>query len=595
MEAAAALFLSLIAVHGFRFEFGAKVLVLRNMESFIWLLLFLFFAGFFYKTHKSPNRRLKCYAAVFALIIAFFHVVGGSLERMTGVAWILQNKSMLINFLNIYYFFFCLYYCFAFIAFSCLDNFSIRNIRPAVKSISMKHVLIIWGILLLCYIPWFFYFYPAILTEDSGAQVYDAITTNTLSDHNPAFVTLLLRAVILPVLKLTGSLQISISVCSFLQMMIVTFVFALAFVRICAYIHSNLLRGLFFIWFAFYPVNNIYSITMWKDILFSVCLLWFSIIIDECTEDEAAFFSSRRNLIRLLLSMLLLPLLRHNGIAVSAGMSIYFLFRFKNFRRKIAAVSFGALLLFTVWKILLLPAMNVRKSPSFELLNVPLQQISRVLSNHHGEISPWMLEDIQSYFTKPEFWEEYWEKIADPIKIQFNNQAYENDPGKFLSLWIRLGKQYPVEYLEAYLQNNYGYWFPETSWWINGLGVRINVVLEGVHQAPIIRFKLTDEIYKWYAAREYNKTPVLPLFFKPGAVWWLWVFCGVYALYQNRRKYVLFLPGFLIWITLQFSAVYCEFRYAYGLFVCLPLLLAVSLTPDRKREDIPAPDTFLRE
>ncbi|MBQ6518328.1 MAG: hypothetical protein IJI14_06390 [Anaerolineaceae bacterium] len=590
MQLAVSLILSFLAVRGFRFEFGAKVLVLRNMESFLWLILFLFFTVFFYKNLKDPNRRLKRYAAGFAVIIAFFHVVGGSLERMTGVAWIFQSKSMLVNFLNICFSFFCLYYCFACISFSILAKQSLQARKTAGINISIKPVLITWLILVICYLPWYFYFYPGILTEDSGAQIYDAITTDSLGDHNPAFVTLLIRAVIVPVMKLTGSLQIGVSVCTFLQMLILTFIFALTFIRICNYIKHPVLRGLFFIWFAFYPVNNIYSITMWKDILFSACLLTFSLCLDECTEDESAFFGSKRKKLLLFLTMLLLPLLRHNGIAVTIGMSIYFLFRFKAFRKTVIFLCLGVLFTFAAWKTVLLPVLHAGKNPSGELLNVPIQQISRVLSNHHGEVSPWLLEDIQAYFKKEQFWEDYWEKIADPIKIHFKNDVYDEDPGKFWSLWAQLGKKYPIEYLESFLQGNYGYWYPETSWWINGLGIRINMPLEGIRQDPVIRFKITDFIYNWYTLREYNKTPILPLFFKPGAMWWLWVFCAAYSLYNNRRKFILFLPGLLLWLTLLFSAVYCEFRYAYGLFVCLPLLLSAALTPQVNRSPNELPD-----
>ena len=593
MSVIIALLISFIAVRGFRFEFGAKELVLRNTESFIWLLLFLFFICVFVRSFQTKNRRLKLYAALCAAVIALFHAVGGSLERMTGIAWILQSRSMLLNFLNICFSFFCLYYSFTFISFSLLERHASENSLAPVKDVKMKQVLIVWVILLICYIPWYFYFYPGILTEDSGAQIKDAITPNSLSDHNPAFVTLLIRAVMLPVIRFTGSVQTGIGVCSFLQMMIMTFIFALAFVRICRYVRPNFLRILIFFWFAFFPVNNIYSITMWKDILFSGCLLGLLIYLDKYTEDESAFVISRNHCILLFLTMLLLPLLRHNGIAVTAGLAIYLPFRFKTFRRKAAIIGCSALVAFGAWKIILLPALHAWKSPSYELLNIPIQQMARVLANHHGEISPWVVEDVQSYFSKPEFWNDYWEKTADPIKGAFNNQRFDEDPAKFFSLWRRLGQEYPIEYLEAFLHNNYGYWYPETSWWINGLGVRINVELEGVHQAPIVRFRVTDAVYRWHTLREYNKNPILPLFYKPGAVWWLWVFCGCYALYRNRRKFILFLPGLLIWLTLLGSAVYCEFRYAYGLFTCLPLLLAAVLSTDRRSDGVRTDDLDL--
>ncbi len=575
------LIISFFVIRGFRFEFGAKVLVLRNTESFIWLLLFVCFAWFFNNNFSHPNRRLKRYAVFFALVIAFFHVIGGSLERMTNVSWIWESRKTLANFLNMYFSFACLYYCFAFTAFSLLEKYSSEHPRKACGNIPMKFVFLFWVILLICYIPWFLYWYPGMVTEDTGAQILDALSVDTLSDHNPAFVTFLMRIVLVPAMKLTGSIMTSVGILTFLQMMAVTFVFALAYVRICQHVHHPFLRVLIFLWFAAYTVNNVYSVTLWKDIPFSACLLGFSICLDRLTEDEKAFFAGKRNCFLLFASTLLLMLLRHNGIFVTVPVTLYLLLHFKSFRRKVCMTCGMALLVFGLWKILLIPLLHIGKSPSKELVNVPIQQIARVLSLHQHDIPPSLIEGLEEYFKVPEFWADYWEKIADPVKTHFRSDAFQEDPGKFLSLWWKLGKMYPVDYLEAFLQNNYGYWYPETSWWITSIGVVQNVVMkiDGLHTEPIVRFRLIDDIYNWYNHREYNKTPLLPLFYKPGAVFWVWVFCGIYCLYLNRRKFVLFLPGFMIWVSLQWSAVYCEFRYAYGLFVCLPLLLAASLTP----------------
>ena len=556
------------------------------MESFIWLLLFLFFARFFYKNIHDPNRRLKGYAALFGIVIGFFHVIGGGLERMTNVSWIWQNLKMLSNFVNMYFSFACLYYCFAFTGFSLLEKYSNEHPRDKVSPIRMKPVFLVWVILLICYIPWFLYWYPGMVTEDSGGQIIDALSVDTLSDHNPAFVTLLMRLVLVPAMKLTGSIMTSVGILTFLQMMIVTFVFAMAYVKICLHVRSLFLRGIIFLWFAAYTVNNVYSVTLWKDILFSVCLLGFSMCLDQCTEDEKEFFSRKSGCILLFLTTLLLMLLRHNGIFVTAGVTIFLFFRFRDFRKKVLMTCGMAFVVFALWKLAFLPMMHAKKSPSKELLAVPIQQIARTLSLHHHDVPPALVEDLEEYFTIPEFWTEYWEKIADPVKGKFRSDLFDEDPGRFFSLWRRLGKMYPVDYLNAFLQNNYGYWYPETSWWITSIGVVANVVekIDGLHTEPIVRFRLIDAMYNWYVQREYNKTPLLPLFFKPGAVFWVWVFCGIYCLYQNRRKFVLFLPGFMIWLSLQWSAVYCEFRYAYGLFVCLPLLLAASLTPQIRKE-----------
>ena len=522
-----ALFFSLIlsyaAVRGFRFRITETGFSPVNLESFNWLIFFIIFTVILYQSIVEKDRRLKVYASAFSVIIAVFYVLGLSIDKREELRWIWSNRSSLLNVLNLFYSETILYYCFSFLAFRFLKKAAIRSAEVKRKPFALKNVFIFWALFLIIYIPWYLYCYPGILTYDSGDQVRDALSTSYLLNANPAFVTLLIRAILVPIKKLTGSVQIGIGICTLLQMLILTFIFSLTMERISRCLHHPVLIGLAFCWYAFYPVNNLYSVTMWKDILFSACLLGFLLCLDNASEDEEAFFTNKRECFLLFITMLLLPLLRHNGIFITLMMTIYMFFRFRKFRKKVMLCACGSLAFYAIWQFVFIPAVVTDSITPREMLSVPLQQIARVLREHRYEMNPEDSESLQAYFTNSEIWNEYDPRLADNVKRYFDNDLFTEDPMRFFRLWAKIGKIYPMDYWEAFLQNNYGYWYPETKYWISSYGVIITGHIEDVKTAPVLKLGIVDRIFNWYAYQKYLKVPLLPLLFSRGACFWVWV------------------------------------------------------------------------
>ena len=49
----------------------------------------------------------------------------------------------------------------------------------------------------------------------------------------------------------------------------------------------------------------------------------------------------------------------------------------------------------------------------------------------------------------------------------------------------------------------------------------------------------------------------------------------------------MFVVLFALWLTTLASPVYCEYRYIYGLIICVPLYLALAvMLPCRPREQV---------
>ncbi len=577
-----ALFLSLLlsfaAVRGFRFKITADYIKPVDLYSFGWVLLFITLVWALHRVITQKNIRLSAHAALFALIISTFSVFGASIAKMRRISWIWENRNYLLNFLNLYFAHFILYFCAAYLAFQWLESHPAWEQYQKNARFSFRKALLWWGILFLCYLPWYLYLYPGMLSPDSGTQISDAITTGTLNDHHSAFLDLVLRAILIPVRNMTGSLQIGVGICTLLQMMVLTFAFASCYEWMRQYVRNKLLRVTAFLWFAFLPVHNLYSVTLWKDILFSVCFLFLLLTLDAAARDEEAFFRSRKKQAALFLTLLLLPLMRHNGLSVTLVTAIYLFFRFKTHRRQTALIGISALAVFGLWDLAILPALNASKVTPAHIYSVQEQQIVRVLDEKRGELSEEERAELGSYFKLPDIWMVYNPILSDPVKNQFNNEKFSEAPGKFLSLWLSLGLRYPVVYLEALLMNNYGFWTPEINYWYSDFYMAESAQIEDIHPAPVWKPGIIEKVYNWFRHYEFLKTPLVLHLFNAGSCFWMWIFCGVWCLYQNRKKFLLFVPGFALWLGLLVAPLANDFRYAYGLFAGLPLLLAVTLT-----------------
>ena len=75
----------------------------------------------------------------------------------------------------------------------------------------------------------------------------------------------------------------------------------------------------------FYPVNGMYSITMWKDILFSGIMPLFIIQNIELIFNTDEFLAKKRNMVGYVLISIFTMILRHNGLYVVV-LSLPFIF-----------------------------------------------------------------------------------------------------------------------------------------------------------------------------------------------------------------------------------------------------------------------------
>ena len=229
------------------------------------------------------------------------------------------------------------------------------------------------------------------------------------------------------------------------------------------------------------------------------------------------------------------------------------------------------IILFISWfmKNPLLDFMEVKEGKFTEALSIPIQQISRVVYEgkelEDDEIL--LIEKVISVETIKKIYISY---ISDPVKgtIADSGSKYiENHKYKYLKLWLKIGKRYPVEYLKAWIEQTKGYWNGGYDYWI-----------VGHNTAAIHRDNFVSKVYLYYFGLFEKSFMVITS--SVGVLNTFYVFCFMYFWSKKRKEKILIIPLFAIVLTLLIATpVFCEFRYAYSLFTCFPFIFTLLLYP----------------
>ena len=166
-----------------------------------------------------------------------------------------------------------LYFLFAACCRALMLLLASRRPRLSTAPLSGRQKALCFFLLLLCWLPWFLYDYPGVMTPDSLSQFSQATGLTAYSDHHPLLHTLLFEALYRIGFFLTRNVYMGIAAYTLFQMAVLAGV-----ETFCLSVLSRLgaPRLLLAGWLAFWgllPYNGIFAVTLWKDVLFSAFLL----------------------------------------------------------------------------------------------------------------------------------------------------------------------------------------------------------------------------------------------------------------------------------------------------------------------------------
>ena len=188
----------------------------------------------------------------------------------------------------------------------------------------------------------------------------------------------------------------------------------------------------------------------------------------------------------------------------------------------------------------------------------------------------------------------YKPKLADAVKINFLEDNFFADPGKYIKLWIKLGIKYPSVYINSFLENTYAYWYPDTvPDAYRGLQIAERRYEESSYfqfetEYPCTRVHLVPWLERFYEKVSLEifqqRIPVLSMFFSMGFVHWCFAFLFFVLLRRNDKEKALCfsLIGF-IYLTVLAGPV-AIVRYVLYMFFSFPICIFVLLISKGKNE-----------
>lgn len=453
---------------------------------------------------------------------------------------------------------------------SSYKNLKIKNIE--LLSDSNLSFVINVVLILLAWTPYFLRYFPGLLTADSCAQVAQAIGNAELSNHHPIFHTAIISIFVNAGKSIFNNINIGVAFYTIFQMIIMAIMFATVIRYISKKQAPLVVRILVLLYYMFYPINALFSVTMWKDVIFSGIIPIYAIFVIELLFDTENFLKNQKKIVAYIIVSILVMFLRNNGMYIVILTIPFIIIALRKYWKKIISMSLIIILSYMVLRTLIFNIFNIKEGSVGEMLSIPLQQIARVKKYHKEELDDETIKQINQFFKCDNIEEKYNPILSDPVKAELNTEYFSANKSEFIKLWLKLLKQYFKDYVESFISNSYGYYYPEAQHWVANRTMEPNNM--GISQEPIIEGNLVSKVDSLIERRD---IPIVSMFFSIGTAFGLIIVCLGYKIMKKEYKHIVsYLIIFILWLTIVASPVFCEYRYAYPMFTILPLYISLN-------------------
>ena len=446
------------------------------------------------------------------------------------------------------------------------------------RNLAGRVFLLVFGIITLIDLMYLFFgIYPGILTTDSVTTIRQLMGDEAYNNTMPFWHTLTVQPFVKLGLAVFGNMNAAVACFHVAQILFMAGCFA--FVIMTLYqIGAPLwfVVGAFCV-YAFQPHNIVYAVTLWKDIPFAGATALFITSLYRLLKDVG---NKKENYAVFLLGALGFSLWRTNGwyaFLVTVMVMVFLLGR-KNKRLLILMTA----VLMLCWVLLnpVLALLGVSETNLVEAFAVPMQQVARVIWEGR-ELTPEEAGLLGEIFWLDKIPQLYDPLTVDPIKFEtFRYDQVEHiraNAGEYLGLYLSLGLKYPGDYLKAWIEETKGYWNGGYFFWIYTLQMGSNPY--GIETAvePNLIGRLFAAMFRYL-----EKPAFLQILTSIGLHVWALVSCTLVNILKKKEEFLLSIPLLVLIFGLWLGTpVYSEFRYAYPMFVSMPLILAVTLfAPD---------------
>lgn len=438
--------------------------------------------------------------------------------------------------------------------------------------------ILIWISILVLWLPYFLSVYPGILSPDSISQWAQAVGKIGYTDHHPIVSTLLMKisAVIF------GNTNLAIAIYTVFQMCIMSLIFTYTIITIYKTNISRIIPIIIFLYYAFFPIHALYSVTLWKDVLYSGFMLLLSVQLYKMIITKGKNLNVMSQKILTGLSITLVGLFRNNGIYVTLCIVILVSIIYYKNKRIVCIFIIGFIATLAI-KTPIMIILNVEPSNYVESVGIPMRQIASIIVKDKY-IPDYDLALISNVLSIKDIKESYTPLVSDPLKFHknFDRDYLVEHKKEFSMLWVKLFIKYPITYIETYLKCTNHLWntlsadaWHYTEICVNDLGIYQDSKLPQLQKIlPMLNWEISN-------------ISVFRIFYIYSILFWILLFSIVINII--RKKYytiLILLVPFLNWATLMVASPTArQIRYVYSLYTIIPIILIVLFyNLERKNE-----------
>lgn len=433
--------------------------------------------------------------------------------------------------------------------------------------------------------------YPAHISVDSYSQITQAFTNRYIVIH-PFWHTMLIKLCMTVGYAFFQDINAAAACYSVVQILFMGACFAYVIVTFWQANFPKWCIAACFAGYAFLPYNIALSITMWKDVPFSLAILLLTVSLFRIIRNIGV--SAKTNHIVFMVGTALTCLMRTNGVAslaISALIMIPLLWR----PHRRLMVLFVCVLILCGALTGIVSASVPREEIQYadlEPLSVPMQQIARVIACGY-ELTEEQIALVNQTISVEKVAELYVPWVIDPLKVALweSDLSYLNDHmDDYFKLWINLGIRYPWEYIKAWVEQTKGYW--------NG-GYEYYQFAEMMYENEIGLEKISGNSLlvkiKYLYFGMFRFSDLFEILNSIGLHVWILALTAFINKQLRRKELVLGIPCLVIIAGLILGTpVYSEFRYVYPVFITLPVIVLSTIFADGNgNSDLKEPDSIL--
>lgn len=576
--------ISVCFVVGMNFSFVSEQIF--NYRVIFNILMFAFSMSALMLSVRVP-KEIKKSAFIFGLLFSIMLVIGQGVYETNIVSVFFRPLRNVLNTAIMFVGYVCVSSAVSALLIDLLVRAKKNRKRELWRIYQIPHVFyLIWLLIFISWIPVFLAYYPGIFTYDMPMQTTEAVQGIAFyTKFQPPLHTLIWAFC----LKLASIMEFeAISIYAILQMIVLSFALAKLIVFFIEKNINNFLILFTFIFVTMNPVVAIFSVVAVKDVYFAIFFILTNILLSKLVSNPKEFFSEKKNNLFLILSIFLSCMFRNNAIYAFILLGLIYFLVYKMERRHIILVFSAPIIIYFLVTGFVFGALGIQEGNSREMLSVPIQQISNVMATEHDDFPEELIEEVDRFIPYRTI-NYYNPRFADPVKLTFKTEQFNENKIKFMKLWSKLLIKYPDNYISAFLNLNIPYWYIDAKA-VDVYSEREYIETENhiSEEYPIQLDSKWPELYLRYEEvadfSAFEDGYISSRLFSLALPIWILIFTIFVLLAKKKKKGILLvLPSIVYWSTFLLGPV-SNLRYIFPLIILIPFYLILIFESDKMIE-----------